>query len=42
MKLKTILNLINYYKYKKNCNKENRDEIEKPLNFIKYSKILKL
>jgi hypothetical protein len=31
MKLKTILNLINYSKFKKNCNKENKDEIEKTL-----------
>jgi hypothetical protein len=31
MKLKTILNLINYSKLKKNCNKENKDEIEKTL-----------
>jgi hypothetical protein len=29
--IKKILNLINYSKYKKNCNKENRDEIEETL-----------
>jgi hypothetical protein len=39
MKLKTILNLINYSKLKKIATKRTRMKLKKPFNFIKYSKI---
>ena len=38
MKLKTILNLINYSKYKKLQQQKTWMKLKKPLNFMKYSK----